>query len=709
MSRWIQIGAALAFFLTLSEFASARTWTDAAGKQVEGEMIRMVGEVVEIRLTNGELMPINIGALSAEDQDYVVSRVNSKSAQIALAVKRIDAAVEAGLAEQGLAYNEGLNEHMFLRRVYLDVAGRIPTFEEAEAFLNSTHVKKRQQLLAKLLTSEDYVSHTYNYFADLLRVQTTVPGTKLRTERFSSWIKHHLRENTAYDRWVRAMITADGRIWDNPAAGYHLRDNGMKLDHVAFMTKVFLGTDISCAQCHDDPFTDWTQFQYYELAAFFGDLETKGGIPATNAKKGAPKNFNLSRDQLSAAIKRKEKINTGNAAGQQRLRAATNRYTRAWREIQAANQLAVRTVADQKLRLPETYDYEDAKPNSVVPPRTLFGEEAKPNGTNRERLADWLVSPENPRFAMNVANRMWARFFGRGVAEPLHDIDPGMAGNKQLLQTLAQEMINLDYDLRAFTWAIVNTKAYNRLATRTKMDESRPYYFQGPILRRMTAEQTWDSLVTLMLDNPNRFRARNGQGYNDLIDLVASGPLTPDQAYDKIKRYLAYKPDSNIRNGAGQTVAAAANVKLKKGQPPNAAQRAALLMKDALGKGMTLARASELPAPAPQDHFLQKFGQSERAFVVEANSLEGSVPQIMELMNGYATQILTQPNSRIFIKMKREKSAMDRAEIVFLSILTRQMLDSERQLLVKELKRGDAAFSDLIWALLNTPEFLFIK
>jgi hypothetical protein len=696
-------------FLTLVGLASARTWTDVTGKEVEGEIIRLVADTVELRLTNGELLQVKLGTLSAEDQDYVVQSVNSKSAQIALAVKRIDAAVEAGLAEQGLEYNEGLNDHMFLRRVYLDIAGRIPNFEEAEAFLKSTNIKKRQQLLAKLLTSHDYVSHSYNHFADLLRIQSTVPGTQLRTERFSGWLKNHLRENTAYNRWVQAMITSEGRIWENPAAAYHLRDNGMKLDHVSFMTKVFLGTDISCAQCHDDPFTDWTQFQYYELAAFFGDLETKGGIPATNAKQGAPKNFNLTREQLSAAIKRKEKINTKGSAGQQKLRQATNRYNRAWREMTAANQLAVRTVTDQKLRLPETYDYEDAKPNSVVPPRTPFGKEAKPTGPNRERLAEWLISPENPRFAMNIANRMWARFFGRGVAEPLHDIDPSMAGNQQLLETLSKEMVNLDYDLRAFTWAIVNTKAYNRLATRTKMDESKPYFFQGPILRRMTAEQTWDSLVTMMLDDPNRFRARNGEAYNNLINLVATGPLTPDQAYDRIKRYMAFNPNSNIKNGQGQSVMAAANVTLKKGQKPNAAQRAALLTKDAQSKGMTLARASELPSPAPQDHFLQKFGQSERTFIVDANSLDGSVPQIMELMNGYAQQILTQPNSRIFIKMKRETKPIERAEIVFLSILTRQMLAAERKLLIKELERGDAGFSDLIWALLNTPEFLFIK
>ena len=125
---------------------------------------------------------------------------------------------------------------------------------------------------------------------------------------------------------------------------------------------------------------------------------------------------------------------------------------------------------------------------------------------------------------------------------------------------------------------------------------------------------------------------------------------------------------------------------------------------------MVLTRASELQQPAPDGHFLQKFGQSERNFVIEASTRTGSVPQVMELMNGYATENLARPGSLIFRKIKNEPDVAKRADMVFLSILTRRTTAKERDLLLTELRKGNSeAMSDLIWALLNTPEFFFIK
>ena len=133
-------------------------------------------------------------------------------------------------------------------------------------------------------------------------------------------------------------------------------------------------------------------------------------------------------------------------------------------------------------------------------------------------------------------------------------------------------------------------------------------------------------------------------------------------------------------------------------------------MQEAQKKKMLLARASELPQPAAPGHFLSKFGQSQRTYVIGASSLDGSVPQVMELMNGYATEALTSPGSRIFLDMKRLRSNFEKADVVFLSLLSRPALPNERHLLDSELRsNSDEVFADLIWALLNTPEFLFIK
>jgi hypothetical protein len=127
-------------------------------------------------------------------------------------------------------------------------------------------------------------------------------------------------------------------------------------------------------------------------------------------------------------------------------------------------------------------------------------------------------------------------------------------------------------------------------------------------------------------------------------------------------------------------------------------------------KQLILARASELPQPAPAGHFLQKFGQSERLFVVGSSNKVGSVPQLMELMNGFTTEVLTSNDSLIFKRLQHIKNPRKKAEVVFLSILNRLPTEDEKNLLIKEMENSNASnISDLIWALLNTPEFFFIK
>ena len=632
------------------------------------------------------------------------------------ATSRINAAVDAGLAKNETNYNVGLNDHLFVRRVYTDLAGRIPTRDEVQRFVNSKTPDKRNHLIEKLLNSEDFVSHTYNWIADLLRIQSQIPGTKLRTDAFSFWLKQQLKSNRPFDRMVHEMVTAEGRIWDNPAAGYHLRDNGMKLDHVSYMTKSFLGTDISCAQCHDAPFHDWTQFEYYELTSFLAKMDTRENLQKrptqprkskgkTIPAKHDPKSLYINRNQAREYLAKKHKIDTSNEKGQQQLRRLTNRFNRAYREIVAANELVVHLDPKGVLKLPETYEYDDAKPGQVIRPRAIFGSEPRSNATDeRTRFANWLISRNNPRFSINLGNRLWQRYLGRGAAEPLHDMpEPENWDNPELVRTLQGTVLALNYDLRAITKAIVSSKAYSALASTSSAKLSDPYFFPGPVLRRMNAEQIWDSLLTLMVEDPFAYRRTSGKAYNDIINMMDTGVVPIPEFVRIIERYNAYRPDNELIDRNGKPVNAKTNNKSKKGEEEM------MMMRDARRNRMILARASELPQPAPQGHFLRDFGQSNRNFIVDAATLEGSVPQVMELMNGAATQILANRNSLIFQKMKAEKDPLKRADIVFLSILSRKMTPKEQAMIVKELKRGDAALTDLIWALLNTPEFLFIK
>ena len=737
---------------TLSINAEYRVWQDTQGHRVDAEFVRISGEQVHLRRKDtGQVIAVSVVILSPADQAYLKTIAKgSQTVIIGESIRKIDAAVEAGLAKQGLKYNEPLNEHMFVRRIYADLAGRIPTYNELTNYLNNQHPTKRQLLVSNLLNSEDYVSHNFNFFADLLRIQSTVPGTFLRTDAFSFWLKEQIRKKRPFDDLVEEMITAEGRIWDNPAVGYHLRDNGMKLDHVSFMTKVFLGTDISCAQCHDDPFQDWTQFEYYELSAFLGDLDTRQSLrPSRQVMNKNPEmmNYALNRKKLSDYFIERDNLDPAKREDQDKLRRQVRLANKWYNEMLDATQLVVYSKPNQAMKLPDDYQYKDAKPKQVVEPRFIFIEEgpAKSSGIpDRKRLATWLVSQKNPRFAEAIANRMWHKFFGRGVAEPLHNYEEENAYNPELLKVLGQVMKDLDFDLRAFSRVVVGTKAYNTLATRTLVSEADPYYFGGPVLRRMTAEQAWDSLLTLMLDDPLEWKAGKGDEYNNIINLIASGP--PKDIPSVLKRnqdYRGYRSTQNLFNSKGESYFSYVRKPVKqyvpqknsssKGKtaqtktgntsltarinPPKSPQMEesmdmgmSMMMRTAGRNQLVLARASELEQPAPDGHFLRKFGQSERNFVVDAASAEGSVPQVMELMNGAATMVLTQPNSLLFKNLKRKSEPMQRAEVVFLSILNRTMLPEEKKMLIKELENGgDTAIANLIWALLNTPEFLFVK
>jgi len=268
-------------------------------------------------------------------------------------------------------------------------------------------------------------------------------------------------------------------------------------------------------------------------------------------------------------------------------------------------------------------------------------------------------------------------------------------------------MIALDFDLRAFSWVLAHTNSYNRLATRKLITEKDDYFFPGPTLRRMTAEQVWDSFVTLLVEDPLRYRSAGGLTLQDITSAETAISFTESLTKSSGKGKKKSQGEFLLLDSqTGETV-------LQGGKDMGSSSGDPVAQRVTSGRGkekLILARASELEQPTPQGHFLRKFGQSERTYVAGASNLSGSVPQIMELMNGFATETLINQDSLIFRKMKEERSPSKRAEIVFLSVLNRLANPAEQKLLRKTLLKNDEEdMADLIWALLNTPEFFFIK
>jgi len=597
--------------------------------------------------------------------------------QVRQSAAKIDQLVEQNYKKFKVEPNPMTTDEQFLRRLYLDANGSIPNLRETKTFLTSSSSTKRERLIDFLLGREGYVAHQYNYWADLLRPIDR--EGRLRLIPYQTWIKQSLRENKPYDQFVSEMLTAEGKVWENPAVGYYLTDDGMPLDNMNNTIQLFLGTRIGCAQCHDHPFDRWTQKEFYQIASFTGQMVTR-----TTGEEG--KAFGqMQKEFRSATETNSDKV---------KMDGAEARYG-VVQNLIVANRYNVSDVSWKQLKLPKTYAYDDAKPESVVQPKTLFGENltVKPGESRREVFARWVTSPKNPRFAKTIANRLWKQLMGVGQIEPVDDmVDGTVAENPELMAFLESEMIRVEFDMKEFLRIIMNTKTYQRQASSKEWDPAVPYHFPGPTLRRMSAEQAWDSLLTLAIPEPDAYSKDHSREYENLINVNFS----KDKAADVLKKAIEF--DDKVAGGKART---------DKERPYSYVPDKSTYQ----GKyvRMLLGRAYELPSPLPPGHFLRQFGQSDRE-LIGAASTDGSIPQILTMLNGPSTHMMLESGSEIYENVIREPSELDRIDVIFLSILNRQPTSEETKIARQEIKRaGNAGYGNVIWALVNTREFLFVQ
>jgi len=403
------------------------------------------------------------------------------------AAAKINQLIKVQLDANQLKPNPVTSDEVFVRRIHLDLIGRVPTRQETTTFLESTAPEKRAELVDFLIGSDGYVSHQYNYFADLLRSRTNLSGNGQSVPAglaYEQWIKSAIRSNKPYDKLVYELVTATGSTWGNPAVVYTIRDFGMPLDNLAMTSQLFLGTQIVCAQCHNHPFDAMTQMDYYHLAAF------TSGMVGTN-------NHPLLQQSLTVLENRKGKKAVSNQEKGLKKAASEVLFPLRFNNV---------NISPRALRLPTDYKYDDANPLAVVTPSTLFGNEAVLSESTAPVIAfgEWLTSPENPRFTKVIANRLWKRAFGLGLIDPVDDMKENtVATNAALMDYLEDLMVSLGYDIQAFQRIVYRTDAYQREASLAEPVPGAPYYFAGPILRRMSAEQIWDSLVAMTRPDPD--------------------------------------------------------------------------------------------------------------------------------------------------------------------------------------------------------------
>lgn len=413
--------------------------------------IRPVGLAVAIAL--GGALCIATGHTAAEEPPATPpaqpASAESRPAhdEVAALAAQIDTLIARRWeAEQALP-TEPVDDAAFMRRVSLDIAGKIPAVADLHEFLDDPAPDKRARLVDRLLESPAYIMNFTNFWRSVmmpeaesnLEVRVLIPA-------FQAWLRKRLTDNASYDTLVREIltVTVDPRNAMNPfqqqgeispVSFYQAKQ--LKPENLAAGTaRMFLGVRIECAQCHDHPFDDWKREQFWSYAAFFAGMERDA-----NSQPGV---LNSIREMFD----RRELV------------------------IPGTGQLVKPAYLDG------------------AQPKLKFRESAR--GT----LADWMITGENPYFAKTAANRMWGHFFGIGIVNPVDDFTAdNPPSHPELLELLGREFAAHDFDIKFLIRAITSSRAYQLSSRQTDPSQENPRLFARMSLKGLTPEQLFDSIA----------------------------------------------------------------------------------------------------------------------------------------------------------------------------------------------------------------------
>ena len=343
----------------------------------------------------------------------------------------IDSLVNAKLQQLQFLPATTCSDPVFLRRVYMDVIGILPTIEETQKFLANGSTNKRSELIEKLLARDEYPKFWALKWGDLLKMTSKLVGAD-GVYKYHRWVEAAIRSNMPYDAFARELLSASGSTLANPAANFYRTSTDMN-ECVETVSQVFLGARLQCAKCHNHPFERWTQDNYYGLGAFFNRLQRKASL-------------------------RPGEIFVWTASTGEVTQPRTGEVMKPW--------------------LP--------KVGSI---------DAKPEEDRRPALVAWLVDPKNPYFAKIEANRIWSQMFSRGIVEPVDDFrDSNPPSNEPLLEALAKDFVQSGFDRKHLMRTILNSQTYQASSETSQWNEKDKMYFSHQSPHMLSAEQLLDAI-----------------------------------------------------------------------------------------------------------------------------------------------------------------------------------------------------------------------
>ncbi len=413
-----------------------------------------------LRSAHAETAPCSPPA-SAEERLFDVEQLTSY----------IDQALAAAWQRDKIEPAAPADDAEFLRRVYLDVVGKIPSVAELQLFLADSSGDKRRRVVDDLLRRGAHAQHFANTWRGLMLSGAAENiEARIGTPQFETWLRLRFAINTPYDRLVTELLTApveaaspaivpnrNRNFVPSPAAFFQA--NEQKPEQIAASTtRIFLGVQVQCAQCHDHPFSHWTRREFWSMAAFFDQPQSQPGTPSKQAISGSPNAILIPQTQI------------------------------------------------------------------VVEPAFLDGSQPDwaSGSAKRELLSRWITRTDNPYFARAAVNRLWDHFLGRGFVHPVDDLDKANPpSHPELLDEMAGQFALHHFDLNYLIRAITGTRAYQLSSRSASVGEDDLAKFARLPLRRMTADQLFASIVQATGFREERRAAQRGVVLPDMTSAAA--------------------------------------------------------------------------------------------------------------------------------------------------------------------------------------------
>jgi hypothetical protein len=495
----------------------------------------------------------------------------------------IDELVFKHLKSIGLPPSDVCSDEVFVRRVTLDIAGRLPTPAETVQFLADTNAQKRDRWIDHLLARPEHADYFARKWTLLLRSRVDQTNQVRGSIAVQQWLREAIYHNKPYDEIVTELLTASGEQEDNPLVNWwrQIKDQS---DQVESTAQVFLGVRLQCARCHHHPFDQWSQEDYYGLAAFFSRVgrkygkEYQGNVERIYHKRGVP------------------------------------------------------SVPHPRTKAPILPTGLGGKPLNL-----------SPDDDPREALAQWMTAPENPYFSRALVNRYWKHFFGRGLVDPEDDMRAtNPASHPELLDALARHFVKSRFDLKDLVRTICQSRVYQLSTEANAFNLEDRQHHARFYPRRMMAEVLLDSIDDVLMTKSN---------------LGGAPPLPPE------------------------------------------------------------ARAVQLPHfPYPSQYFLQIFGTPEGSTSCECERIDtANLAQNLHLMN--SAEVLGKVSSAsgraATLSADASLSSEQKLRKIFLLVYSRNPKPRELERALRHLSRAKnrteekAALEDLLWALINTKEFMY--